>query len=190
MKEEIKKYNYKDCQSLFGYAADVHKRSGGRCVLCNAGAALTGSEKFDFWRQLTVEHIIGQQDGGYDKNIIVSVEKHLSHLSGEASEVLIDYINRKNTVSACLFCNSTTSKMQSEKTMDELIQGGGSTVKEVKTVVRTHLQGFLEEKKKKVQWKLKSIHDAYEERIVDGLSSVWDRTGVDVTTGAEEESGG
>jgi hypothetical protein len=48
----VKDYDYRNCQSLFGYAAKVHERSGGVCQLCGAG----GPEvDFDFWRQLTVE---------------------------------------------------------------------------------------------------------------------------------------
>ena len=28
------RYDYRNCQSLFGYAARVHERSGGICQLC------------------------------------------------------------------------------------------------------------------------------------------------------------
>ena len=47
----MKEYDYRNCQSLFGYATEVHQRSGGVCQLCDAGA--TGLD-FDLWRQLTV----------------------------------------------------------------------------------------------------------------------------------------
>src|SRR5205807_243716 len=55
-------YDYRNCQSLFGYAAKVHERSGGVCQLCSAGAA---GLDFDLWRQMTVEHLIGESQGGY-----------------------------------------------------------------------------------------------------------------------------
>ena len=41
-------YDYRNCQSLFGYAAKVHERSGGVCQLCGAG---TGGLDFDLWRR-------------------------------------------------------------------------------------------------------------------------------------------
>ena len=50
-------YGHRNCQSLFGYAAKVHERSGGVCQLCDAGAVELG---FDLWRQMTVEHLIGK----------------------------------------------------------------------------------------------------------------------------------
>lgn len=57
----MKDYDYRNCQSLFGYAAKVHERPGAVCQLCSAG----GPEvDFDFWRQLTVEHLIGEGQGG------------------------------------------------------------------------------------------------------------------------------
>jgi hypothetical protein len=59
-------YHYRNCQSLFGYAAEVHRHSGGVCELCGAGA--TGID-FDLWRRLTVEHLIGESQGGYAKQI-------------------------------------------------------------------------------------------------------------------------
>jgi hypothetical protein len=46
-------YDYRNCQSLFGYAARVHERSGGVCELCGARSSVLD---FDLWRQLTVEH--------------------------------------------------------------------------------------------------------------------------------------
>jgi pentatricopeptide repeat protein len=42
---------------LFGYAAKVHERSGGICQLCGAGRVELA---FDLWRQMTVEHLIGE----------------------------------------------------------------------------------------------------------------------------------
>jgi hypothetical protein len=55
-------YDYRNCQSLFGYAADVHERSGGICQLCGCGSR---EPDFDLWRQMTVEHLVGESQGGY-----------------------------------------------------------------------------------------------------------------------------
>lgn len=30
-------YDYRNCESLFGYAQSVHERSGGTCQLCGCG---------------------------------------------------------------------------------------------------------------------------------------------------------
>jgi hypothetical protein len=57
----VKDYDYRNCRSLFGYAAEVHELSGGVCQLCAGGLEVD----FDFWRQLTVEHLIGEAQGGY-----------------------------------------------------------------------------------------------------------------------------
>lgn len=61
------KYDHRNCKSLFGYAAAVHIRSGGICELCGAGG---GALDFDLWRQYTVEHVIGESQGGYLKAIL------------------------------------------------------------------------------------------------------------------------
>lgn len=56
-------YNHRQCQSLFGYAKNVHERSGCICQLCDCGS---GEEiSFELWRQMTVEHLIGRFQGGY-----------------------------------------------------------------------------------------------------------------------------
>ena len=63
-------YDYRNCQSLFGYAAKVHERSGAVCQLCGAG---TAGLDFDLWRQMTVEHLIGESQGGYLRQISASL---------------------------------------------------------------------------------------------------------------------
>lgn len=75
-----KPYNYKNCQSLFGYASKVHIRSGGRCQLCLCGGQPLN---FDLWRQLTVEHLIGESQGGYKKAIRQAVVQRFPDLSSD-----------------------------------------------------------------------------------------------------------
>lgn len=41
-------YDYRNRQSLFGNAAEVHGRSGGICQLCGCGSR---ELDFDLWRQ-------------------------------------------------------------------------------------------------------------------------------------------
>lgn len=71
-------YDYRNCQSLFGYAAAVHERSGGVCQLCGCGADRLD---FDLWRQMTVEHLIGSSQGGYLAQIRSALEQRLPGLT-------------------------------------------------------------------------------------------------------------
>jgi hypothetical protein len=70
-------YDYRNCQSLFGYAASVHVRSGGVCQLCGADG---GPARFDFWRQLSVEHLIGESQGGYLRAIKTAAARRFPDL--------------------------------------------------------------------------------------------------------------
>ncbi len=100
-------YNYKNCQSLFGYSADVHIRCKGVCQLCGCGG---DPINFDLWRQMTVEHLIGKSQGGYLKQIKQSVSDKFPHYSSENVTNLSKKLDAINTVTACQFCNSTTSR--------------------------------------------------------------------------------
>jgi hypothetical protein len=90
----MKQYNYRDCQSLFGYSAEVHQRSGGVCQLCGAGSV---ELDFDLWRQMTVEHLIGESQGGYRPQIA----DRLAHRFPEWSAAEIVQLAAANTVTAC-----------------------------------------------------------------------------------------
>ena len=57
-----KPYDYRNCQSLFGYALNVHRRSGCVCQFCGCSAG--EQVDFDVWRQMSVEHIIGRKTSG------------------------------------------------------------------------------------------------------------------------------
>jgi hypothetical protein len=112
-------YDYRNCQSLFGYAADVHERSGGICQLCGAGSR---ELDFDLWRQMTVEHLIGESQGGYLKQIERALSARFpDHESRDVAE-LARRIDRANTVTACSFCNSTTSRTRATIGMGEAIE--------------------------------------------------------------------
>ena len=114
----MKDYDYRNCQSLFGYAAKVHERSGGVCQLCGAG----GPEvDFDFWRQLTVEHLIGEGQGGYVLQIVAALKARFPSLDSEVITELARRIDEANTITACSFCNSTTSRNKAPIAMSDAI---------------------------------------------------------------------
>src|SRR5579884_1984776 len=109
-------YDYRNCQSLFGYAMGVHIRWGAVCALCGAGAK---ELSFDLWRQMTVEHLIGEGQGGYLKAIREAVRSRFPDLTPGELVSLVEGIDEANTVTACSFCNATTSRDRAEQTMEE-----------------------------------------------------------------------
>lgn len=151
-------YNYKNCQSLFGYAAAVHVRSGGKCQLCGCGGSPLD---FDLWRQMTVEHLIGQSQGGYLKQIRSAVDARFPELTPAAREGFSQRIDTLNTVTACSFCNSTTSRDANKKTMAELLNEAQGTFEEMEAYIATELERVLERKRMDVQWKLSFVKEAF-----------------------------
>jgi hypothetical protein len=160
-------YDYRNCQSLFGYAAEVHRRSGGVCELCGAGA--TGID-FDLWRQLTVEHLIGESQGGYAKQIKGSLIRRFPQLSMDEVVQLTKKMNAANTVTACSFCNSTTSRDQAPVSMTELIDTApDGSCQQVLEHVTTALNDVLAGKRRDVRWKLDSVRKAFDVTVVAAL---------------------
>ncbi len=158
-----KQYDYHQCQSLFGYALEVHKRSKGVCQLCNYGA---GQQiDFDLWRQLTVEHLIGESQGGYLKDIRIAIAQRFPVLSADEHDRLARRIDDANTVTACSFCNSTTSRNKNPKSMWQLISDTDGTPDEVADKIIHELFTVLEHKRADVEWKLQSIRDAFEKNM-------------------------
>lgn len=159
-------YDYKQCQSLFGYSFDVHVRSSGTCQLCGCGGAeLT----FDLWRQMTVEHIIGKRQGGYLKDIRSVIAERFPSLGVSEREALSKAIDAANTVSACSFCNSTTSRDSCDISMSDLIRTATGQPNEVVTQISAALQPILERKRANVKWKLGSVRKAYEQKFLSEL---------------------
>lgn len=155
-------YNYRNCQSLFGYAADVHLRSGGRCQLCDCGGEPV---EFDLWRQMTVEHLIGKSQGGYLSQIREAVAQRFSELSETDQESLARQIDALNTATACSFCNSTTSRDSSPSSMTQLITTCCGSPAELLDLLRVELAKILERKRGEVAWKLRSVRAAFEEQV-------------------------
>ena len=163
-----KPYPYTNCSSLFGYSAGAHARSGGICALCEGGE---GRLEFEFWRQLTVEHLVGQSQGGSIKDIKALVGEFFPDLGVEEVKELANQIDVRNTVTACHFCNATTSRMQSLQSMREIIEsaagGRDTTLKNVGDACKQ----ILRHKKDSVKWKLKSVRHAFDRKVKPGLET-------------------
>lgn len=153
-----KPYDYRNCQSLFGYAAATHARSGGICQLCGAGQSRLD---FDLWRQLTVEHLIGEGQGGYPPAITRAIGLRFPALPIDALNDLARAIDVINTVTACSFCNSTTSRTRARQSIPELLDAAQGP-EECLELVRLACEQSLQEKRAAVQWKLVSVREAFE----------------------------
>ena len=161
-------YDYRNCQSLFGYAAKVHERSGGVCQLCGAG---TAGLDFDLWRQMTVEHLIGESQGGYLRQISASLTDRFPGLSPGERAGLAARMDAANTVTACSFCNATTSRAQAPTSMTSLIETApDGTPEEIRRHVTAGLNGILTAKRNEVEWKLASVRKAFDSRVAPALA--------------------
>lgn len=154
-------YNYKNCQSLFGYSAEVHIRCKGKCQLCGCGG---NPLNFDLWRQMTVEHLIGKSQGGYLKQIKLAVADKFPEYSVNDISMLAKKLDALNTVTACQFCNSTTSRDVCNLSMTELINNGANEAA-ILSSVKNSCDQILENKKQKVAWKLKSVKEAFDKHV-------------------------
>ncbi len=154
-------YNYRNCQSLFGYAAKVHRRCHWTCELCGCGGKPVN---FDLWRQLTVEHVIGESQGGYLKDLRPAVAGRFPSLSKHEQDAIVLAIDEVNTVTACSFCNSMTSRDRRETSMVDLLSVEGDR-DQVMAHVQAVIQQILDKKRETVRWKLVSVRDAFERLI-------------------------
>lgn len=164
------KYDYRNCQSLFGYAFKVHFKSGGICQLCGCGKG--NDVNFHLWRQMTVEHLIGESQGGYLKDIRKIITDRFLHLSSEDIEQYSLQIDLANTVTACSFCNSTTSRDRNTKSMRDLIFEVEGTPEDVIQHVKKELNSILDRKSKEVEWKLESVKKAFEREVRPKLEEI------------------
>ena len=161
------RYDYRNCQSLFGYAQRVHERSGAVCQLCGCGAGT--QVNFDLWRQLTVEHVVGASQGGYHTDVRAALAERFPDLSGNDLQRMAFRIDEANTVTACSFCNSTTSRHRAPKTIAQVLDQAQGSPENVVAGVVQYLGEILERKKRDVGWKLDSVHTAFSVRIEPAL---------------------
>ncbi len=152
----MEEYDYRNCQSLFGYSVKVHIRCKGICQLCGCGG------DFDLWRQMTVEHLIGRSQQGYLKDIKSLVKESFPHLSKERQLTLSQKIDATNTVTACQFCNSTTSRDQNDLSMSELFKENTQSEDALINAVTKECAKVLSKKRNVVNWKLRSVRKAYD----------------------------
>ena len=160
-------YKYKQCQSLFGYSLEVHLRCKGVCQLCGCGGE---PYDFDLWRQLTVEHLIGKSQGGYLKKIKKEIDGRFTELSIEERDNLSQSIDSINTVTACQFCNSTTSRDTSHVSMFDLINDKTyNSLEELIANIDRTCREILKTKRKTVQWKLESVKNGFNKEFINRL---------------------
>jgi len=119
---------------------------------------------FDLWRQLTVEHVLGASQGGYLKELRQAVERRFPELLPQDHEKIVLTIDEMNTVTACNFCNSTTSRDRNEKSMVDLLAAEG-TPEDVLAEMRLALAHIIESKRTNATWKLASIREAFDRLI-------------------------
>ena len=162
-----KPYDESGLQSLFGYGRAAHERSGGICQLCGCGAG--PDIDFDLWRQFTIEHLIGEGQGGYPPRIKEAVDQHFVELSESDRRDFATRIHEANIVTACQFCNSTTSRDRALYTMEELIAQLPSEPDEAISLLAEKLQVILDAKREKVRWKLQSVYRGFNEGIRPAL---------------------
>jgi hypothetical protein len=160
-------YNFRQCQSLFGYAKDVHERSGGICQLCGCGS---GEEvSFDLWRQMTVEHLLGRSQGGYLNQIRLTIKGRLPNIPVYEQEQIAKRIDSLNTITACQFCNSTTSQSIHDKSMTKLISESEGDAEDVILEVKIELEKVLARKRADIERKIQSIRIGFDEQIRPSL---------------------
>ena len=124
---------------------------------------------FDLWRQMTVEHLIGKSQNGYLKQIKELVEEHFESLGSEEQDQLSKEIDSINTVTACQFCNSTTSRDKNDISMVKLFTDNSGNKDLLISEVRRTCDTILIKKRKSVQWKLESVKEAFEENVLSKL---------------------
>jgi hypothetical protein len=108
--------------------------------------------------------LIGEDQGGYLKTIKLAVADRFPELVPNESTVLSARLDAMNTISACQFCNATTSRTRTDVSMTELIAGATST-EAVEAAVRTACETILDSKRADVKWKLASVRAAWSETI-------------------------
>ncbi len=164
----MQKYDYRNCQSLFGYGRAVHVRSKFVCQLCGCDAS--SPPNYDLFRQLTVEHLIGESQGGYLPAIRLAVAERFSQLATCEQEALARTIHDANCVTACHFCNSMTSRKQHNQSIPELLAADG-TPDEILASVVAALTGILAHKKSEIAVKNQSVRDAFDAEILPAMDA-------------------
>lgn len=86
-------------------------------------------------------------------------------LSPEQKEEVSQHLDAANTVTACSFCNSTTSRDRNTKSMPDLLNEATGSTEEVLAYVMAKLQSVLDRKRLDVQQKLEAVREAFEREV-------------------------
>jgi hypothetical protein len=78
-------------------------------------------------------------------------------------------------VTACSFCNSTTSRTRAPTSLREVIAATSDDPTELLGAVAEATQAALEVKRADVTWKLLSVRTAYEEMVAPRLAATRSR---------------
>lgn len=163
-------YDHRNLQSLFGYGRRVHAASGGICQLCGYGAGVTADP--DLWRQLTVEHLIGEKQGGHLGRVRTALGRRFPQLRTAELRELAVRVEVANMVSACHFCNSMTSREVAPTTMEAVIESAaGDTPDEMLMAIAARLQPILDGKRQRVRRKLDVVTKAFHAEIAEELNA-------------------
>jgi hypothetical protein len=107
--------------------------------------------------------------GGYPPRIRSAVESRFPHLPEAERASLTKRIHEANIVTACQFCNSTTSRDRAPFTMEDVIAALPDDPEEALPVAAEKLQAVLEVKRQTVRWKLRSVNRGFRESIRPAL---------------------
>jgi hypothetical protein len=82
---------------------------------------------------------------------------------------LASRIHEANIVTACQFCNSTTSRDRAPFTMEEIIADLPADPEDALRALAQKLQEILDAKRAKVEWKLRSVYRGFQRTIRPAL---------------------
>ena len=116
-----------------------------------------------------MEHLIGASQKGYLNDIRKVLANRFGALSPKIVAELSKRIDEANTVTACSFCNSTTSRDAHSRTMEQLILDTPGEADQVLHIVTNELADILKLKQNNVRWKLKSVRKAFDEQVAPEL---------------------
>jgi len=116
-----------------------------------------------------VEHLIGESQGGEYREILLALQRKFSGVPRRELEEHAEQLERENMVTACAFCNSTTSRDKHSTTMEDLIADAGTTWEEVLSALQAEAKKILNRKRADVAWKLASIREHFEHELLPKL---------------------
>jgi hypothetical protein len=120
---------------------------------------------------MTVEHLIGKSQGGYLAQILEEAKKKFPSYSKEEVRRFSKQIDSINTVTACQFCNSTTSRDINDISMHDIFAESPPNPDIILGRVQDVCDEILKKKRKLVHWKLESVKAAFDEHVVPKIKN-------------------